>query len=116
MRRELSWISHFCNKDENCYMCEVDEEWIRDSFNLYGLDNECPHYKQALNRILDSDMSSSDSSSGRCFRSDFIKEEEVNANEIEEAAIFLYGLIHARYILTLDGLEEMVRLTSIFDF
>ena len=67
MCREMSWIGHFCSKDENRYMCEVDEEWIRDSFNLYGLDNECPHYKQALNRILDSDMSSSDSSSGKSF-------------------------------------------------
>ena len=47
---------------------------------------------------------------------DFIEEEDVNPNDIEEAAVFLYGLIHARYILTLDGLEEMVRLDSIFHF
>ena len=64
IRREMSWIEHFCSRDKNSYMCEVDDEWIRDTFNLYGLDNECPHYKQALNRILDSDISSSDSSSG----------------------------------------------------
>ena len=45
-------------------MCEVDENYIRDSFNLYGLDNDCPLYKPALNLILDSDMSSSDSDIG----------------------------------------------------
>ena len=49
---------------EHAYMCEVDEDWIRDSFNLYGLDNDCPLYKSALNLILNSEDCSSSSESG----------------------------------------------------
>lgn len=45
-------------------MCEVDEDYIRDSFNLYGLDSGCALYKPAINLILDSESSSDDSSSG----------------------------------------------------
>lgn len=45
-------------------MCEVDEEYIRDSFNLYGLESGCALYKPAINLILDGESSSDDSSSG----------------------------------------------------
>lgn len=62
--REATWIDRFCNNPDNCYMCEVDEDYIRDSFNLYGLDSGCALYKPAINLILDSESSSDDSSSG----------------------------------------------------
>lgn len=45
-------------------MCEVDEEYIRDSFNLYGLDSGCALYKPAINLILNGESSSDDSDSG----------------------------------------------------
>jgi singapore isolate B (sub-type 7) whole genome shotgun sequence assembly, scaffold_0 len=61
----MTWIERFCASPENLYMCEVDEEYIRDAFNLYGLDSDCPHYKKAISMILGSDESSSDSDSGR---------------------------------------------------
>lgn len=46
-------------------MCEVDEEYIRDSFNLYGLDSGMALYKPAINLILNGESSSDDSDSGR---------------------------------------------------
>lgn len=62
---EGSWISNFCRLRENSYMCAVDDEWIRDAFNLYGLDNDCRLYKPAINLILGYEDSSSDSSDGK---------------------------------------------------
>ena len=62
--REQTWIERFCNHPDNYYMCEVDEEYIRDSFNLYGLESGCALYKPAINLILDGESSSDDSSSG----------------------------------------------------
>jgi|TARA_B110000305_G_scaffold184366_1_gene204909 casein kinase II subunit beta len=33
----LGWIQWFCSLEGHEYMVEVDESYIRDAFNLYGL-------------------------------------------------------------------------------
>ncbi|MCB0368986.1 MAG: hypothetical protein KDD45_05905 [Bdellovibrionales bacterium] len=38
----MSW---FCNLEDHQFFCKVDEEYIRDSFNLYGLKQMFDHYK-----------------------------------------------------------------------
>ncbi|XP_062568821.1 casein kinase II subunit beta-like [Saccostrea cucullata] len=97
---DYSWIGRFLDKRGNDFFCEVDRAYIRDQTNLKGLRKQVPHYRQALERILskpeDDDSDENDSESS---------EED---GPIEEAAQLLYGLIHARFILTKKGMREMI--------
>ncbi|KAJ8634452.1 hypothetical protein MRB53_027788 [Persea americana] len=91
---DSTWISWFCGLRGNELLCEVDEDYIQDDFNLCGLQGLVPYYDYALDMILDSDS----------FSGELDGEEH---SEIESAAELLYGLIHARYIVTSKGLNAM---------
>lgn len=101
---DTSWISWFCNLRGNEFFCEVDDDYIQDDFNLCGLSSQVPYYDYALDLILDVESSNGD-----------VFTEEQN-ELIESAAEMLYGLIHARYILTSKGMAAMLDKYKNIDF
>jgi len=94
---EQSWIAWFCSIRGNEFFVEVDEDYIQDEFNLTGLSAEVPFFDYALDTVLDVDSPNADA----------LTEEQQET--VDAAAELLYGLIHARYILTVKGLNAMVR-------
>lgn len=98
-----SWISWFLNTKGNEYFAEVDEDYILDRFNLTGLNGEVvQEYSRALDLITDS-------------LDDGDLDDDVRES-IETSARFLYGLIHARYIVTSRGLGKMLEKYRKADF
>eukprot|EP01138_Halocafeteria_seosinensis_P005934 gb/GECG01006066.1/.p1 GENE.gb/GECG01006066.1/~~gb/GECG01006066.1/.p1 ORF type:complete len:186 (+),score=25.43 gb/GECG01006066.1/:1-558(+) len=89
-----TWISWFCNLRGNEFFCEVEEDFIEDGFNLTGLANQVPYYEYALDTILDMEPPGT------------LGEDELEI--VDSSAELLYGLIHARYIITTRGLKAMV--------
>ena len=87
------FAKQFISSRGNEYFCEIDEEYITDRFNLTGLNTEVHYYQHALDLITD------------VFDLDC---EDDMRETIEKSARHLYGLVHARYIVTTRGLAKMV--------
>ncbi|KAI9098235.1 casein kinase II beta chain [Phlyctochytrium arcticum] len=88
----ISWISWFCSLPGHEFFVEVPDEFVEDDFNLTGLSNNVPYYNDALDLILDLEPDDS---------------EQAPQSVIESSAELLYGLIHARFILTKQGLAAI---------
>ena len=93
---EASWVAWFCGIRGNEFFCEVDEEYVHDDFNLTGLQQEVPYYDFALDTILDVDSP----------HAELLTEEQQET--VDAAAELLYGLIHARFVVTLRGVQLML--------
>lgn len=87
-------FGQFISSRGNEYFCEIDEEYLTDRFNLTGLNTEVQYYQYALDLVTD------------VF--DLDCDDEMR-EQIEKSARHLYGLVHARYIVTTRGLAKMVR-------
>ena len=84
---------------------EVDSEFITDAFNLYGINSDFHLYRQALNLILDRpNYDNMDC----IFASIWGEIADIDNDELQANAECIYGMIHARYILTAQGLDAMV--------
>ncbi|KAK9418534.1 putative DUF1339 domain protein [Seiridium unicorne] len=87
------WRDWFISSRGNEYFCEIDEDYLTDRFNLTGLNTEVQYYQYALDLITDVfDLDCDDDM----------------RETIEKSARHLYGLIHARYIVTTRGLAKML--------
>ncbi|KAL1883886.1 hypothetical protein VTK73DRAFT_7674 [Phialemonium thermophilum] len=95
------WRDWFISSRGNEYFCEIDEDYLTDRFNLTGLNVEVQYYQYALDLITDVfDLDCDD-----------------NMREtIEKSARHLYGLVHARYIVTTRGLSKMLEKYKKADF
>jgi casein kinase II subunit beta len=96
-----TWISWFLSSKGNEYFCEVEEDYILDRFNLTGLNTEVTNYSQALDLITDN-------------LDDEVQDELRGALDVQ--ARLLYGLIHARWIVTARGLAKMLEKYKHSDF
>ena len=94
---DLNWIKWFCGLSR--FFCHVDEDYINDRFNLTGLEEQVPNYKQALTIILSLQVNID--------RNKQMEDKTINYDPIQQAAVKLYGLIHARYIITPRGMMVM---------
>jgi len=84
------WIQWFCGLKGHEMFCEVERSYIEDGFNLYGLRQCVQNFSDCLDLILDR-----------------IGPDDSDDSHLTQNACTLYGLIHARYIITAHGLDAM---------
>ena len=80
-----------------------------------------PHYRQALDMILDLEpgwfnyfLNKQQTKDSLNFLDEELDDNPNQSDLIEQAAEMLYGLIHARYILTNSGIAQMVNILIIW--
>ncbi|CAM9615014.1 unnamed protein product [Chrysoparadoxa australica] len=94
-----TWLEWLCGLSGNEMLCEVDRGYIQDGFNLFGLRHQFEHYQECLDLILDK-----------------VAFDACKDADIAKSAFKLYGLIHARFIVTGRGLEAMLRKYRVAEF
>jgi casein kinase II subunit beta len=85
----------FCGLKGHEMFCEVERSYIEDGFNLYGLRACVSNFSDCLDLILDR-----------------IGPDDSDDSHLTQSACTLYGLIHARYIITAHGLDAMYNKVS----
>merc|ERR1712216_106682 len=94
---EESAIEWLLSQSGNQLLVRVDEDYIEDGFNLYGLNKIIPNFRDTLRLLLttaeDAEICLEDDYHGPCY----------------QTLLDLYGLIHARYILTTQGMNKVRR-------
>jgi casein kinase II subunit beta len=93
-------ITDFYVVQGNEFLCEVSEDFIRDEFNLYGLSLQVPFYARAISIIMGEEIESAAPAPAAAASND-------QDDAAESSAEILYGLIHARFIMTVSGLSKM---------
>ena len=93
------WIQWFCSLKGHEMFCKVERSYIEDGFNLYGLRACVSNFSDCLDLILDR-----------------IGPDDSDDSHLTQSACTLYGLIHARYIITAHGLDAMYNKVRVLCF
>ncbi|ODV66722.1 hypothetical protein HYPBUDRAFT_141489 [Hyphopichia burtonii NRRL Y-1933] len=106
----IPWIQQFCEAFGHEYFVPVAQDFIEDDFNLTGLQLQVPYYREALYTILDYQVETAEDNGGHTSNGGSGskgKNELPNKALLAHSAELLYGLIHARYIISKPGLTAM---------
>ncbi|MCO5582578.1 hypothetical protein L7F22_036476 [Adiantum nelumboides] len=116
-----SWVTWFLSTKGNEYFCEVDEDYILDRFNLTASMVRCSTTRRPSISSRTPLVSCGDRIArfhetvlSMCVSKDDLDDEA--RDYIEAQARLLYGLVHARYIITTRGLAKMLEKYKRADF
>ncbi|KAJ6252101.1 casein kinase ii subunit beta [Anaeramoeba flamelloides] len=90
-----SYSQYFCSLKGNEFFCHIDHSFLIDNFNFHGMPDCFKYYEKAVEIIRDQENQKEENFTEKQF--------EI----IDKEAEFLYGILHARFIVTQRGLEAM---------
>ena len=89
-----SWSDWFLSTPAGHYFIKIDEDYLNNTYNFYGLRQKIPHFNAAFELI----------------HGPYIDPEDRTSewpDDIDNYGICLFGLLHARFLLTEKGQKRM---------
>ncbi|EAY20064.1 Casein kinase II regulatory subunit family protein [Trichomonas vaginalis G3] len=105
-----SWKKEFLDDPKNSWFCDVPDDFIKDKFNLWGLDtNPPPNLKNIISGISKSDYTHyfticTNIITGQNSLASVTKSLQ---NNVLRVLPFVYGMIHARFVITPGGISQL---------
>lgn len=89
----MTWLETFLQKHSSAFFVRVDDDFLQDNFNFYGIKDRMTNFKEASNLLLNDQLSP----------------KVTDPKAIKKKAAILYGHIHQRFLSTPEGLEKMYK-------
>ena len=103
-----NWIDSFVARPESGLYCAVDVRYIKDTFNLYDLREKMNVDQSRFRRLVQIIASTRPLAEVvQLYSASTNRKTEVTQKTIRKECKKLYGLIHARYICTNNGLQSV---------
>ena len=116
---DRNWVKNFCSAKKSKWFVEIDDDFLKDKRNYKNIEETLSdHYKDKkdfqkfyklavylISTKNDSVLTEEDEKNDSQIYSNSIDDEKF----LEEVAESLYGLLHARYIVTNPGLIKMAQ-------
>ncbi|OHT16444.1 Casein kinase II subunit beta [Tritrichomonas foetus] len=91
------WIDWFLSQPSNFYFVRIDDSYLSNLFNYYGMKQRINHFRSAYELLRKSFVPPSHANT----------QLESEIYIIEQQTAILYGLLHSRYLLTPEGMEKI---------
>jgi casein kinase II subunit beta len=95
-KTDQTWVEWFLSSPRGSVFIRVDDAYLNDVFNYYGIRQKVPNFRFSFDLI----------------RGPYLLRERRPAewpSDIDDYGMCLYGLIHARYLMTSAGQERMLQ-------
>lgn len=97
METSSNWVDWYLAEPRGKFHVKIDQEYLRNAYTYYGIRQKVNLFSAAVDLMVNN-----------FYQPISIEEDEKSKRVIiEQQAEVLYGLIHARYLLTNVGLEKM---------
>jgi casein kinase II subunit beta len=90
----VSWVRWFLDSPNGALFIEIDPQYLNNNFNLYGIRQKVPYFCQALTLV----------------RGNYLPRDRRPPEwppDLDDYGMCLYGLLHARYLLTDEGQQRI---------
>ena len=93
----ITWLDWFLSQPSSRFFVRIDDDYLSNLYNYYGLKQTVNNFQSAYELLRKNYISSAHANT----------QLESDLYIIEQQTINLYGFLHARYLLTEEGMEKV---------